>query len=55
MLTEEYMIKSGIPRTSLYTAFYFQPNQPISKTKEGNYVIPFGILPDGPLLPTLLF
>src|SRR5271170_1627293 len=46
-LTVEYLKESGVPRTSLYTSFYFETNKPPQKGDDGTYTIPFGILPDG--------
>lgn len=43
----EYLKASGVPRTSLYTSFYFETPKTPQKTDDGSYVIQFAILPDG--------
>jgi hypothetical protein len=46
----EYLKQSGVPRTSLYTAFYIEnirESMPPKKLGEGEYMLPMAILPDG--------
>jgi len=47
LLTVGYLKASGVPRTSLYTAFYYQREKRPENIGEDTYLIPFGILPDG--------
>ena len=50
----EYLKASGVPRTSLYTSFYFETYKPPQKADDGSYVIQFAILPDGSSLTECL-
>jgi NmrA-like family len=46
----EHLKQSGMPRTSLYTAMYYENLRDLwrpQKTAEGAYIIPIAILPDG--------
>ena len=46
----DYLKKSGVPRTSLYTAFYLENiREAMKPIKSGNdtYTLPMTILPDG--------
>lgn len=52
LINLEYLKQSGVPRTSLYTAFYIENIRESMKTiKSGDtYTLPMTILPDGTLL-----
>ncbi|KAF8496964.1 hypothetical protein JB92DRAFT_2746124 [Gautieria morchelliformis] len=48
---DQYLQKSGVPRTSLYTTFYFENFAGMyapKKCKDGSYEIPAPLLPDAP-------
>lgn len=47
----DYLKQSGVPRTSLYTAFYIEnfvnPMMAPKKQEDGSYLIALPTLPDG--------
>jgi len=55
-LIVEYLKQSGVPRTSLYTAFYIENIREAMKMKrEGDtYILPMTILPDGSPMMSIL-
>ena len=51
ILMVDYLKESGVPRTSLYTAFYIEnflaPAMAPKKQEDGSYLLPLPTLPDG--------